>query len=318
MKFKSGNIKSLYTITITLSAFIILQVTIERAFAQSNIEQQKDIIYIHPLFEYPVAPEELVTLTEKSNWIMQHFWDSFDFSNKETVDQNALNDAFNIYAGPMLWADKKDVIKSTDDIIQKISGNPALLLQFTKAAEEILYGPRAVGMIDEVYVRYLRAITKNKKIPESRRLRYNRQLSQLENSMVEVIPPQFEFQNIYGKTEVFRPGLLTLIEFGDPDCDDCRYAKLKMETDVDFVSLVDRGLVNVLFIIPDADEGWEKKLASYPDQWHKGASDSVADIYDIRRTPFFYVIGTDGKIISKTGDVTHAMNTASAAVEHSK
>lgn len=47
-------------------------------------------IIIEPLFEYPTPPEEFEGLTERSNYLMDHFWDSFDFTRKTAVDQNAL------------------------------------------------------------------------------------------------------------------------------------------------------------------------------------------------------------------------------------
>lgn len=273
-------------------------------------QSEENIIYIEPLFEYPVAPEDIQNLDGKSDWLMDHFWDNFDFKKKSAVDQNALNDAFRVYALPMRWASKAKVEESTDKLLASVSKNPVLLLQFTKAAEENLYGPRADVLIDEIYLKYLNAITANKKIPESRRLRYGRQKTMLENTLVGSIPPVFTFESPVGNQEKFRPGLLTVIEFGDPGCDDCRMAKLKMDTDVKFTDMVEKGLVNVMFIIPDPEEGWQTQLAGYPRTWHVGASDTISDQYDIRTTPTFYVVGTDGKIIVKTGSVEEAMSRA--------
>ncbi len=51
-------------------------------------------------------------------------------------------------------------------------------------------------------------------------------------------PAEFDYTLPSGTTAHYRPdGVLTVIEFGDPDCDDCRFAKLKMETDVEFSEL---------------------------------------------------------------------------------
>ncbi|MBD5272200.1 MAG: DUF5106 domain-containing protein [Bacteroides sp.] len=301
-----------------ISSFSILAATqlfVPATFAMPVPQDETNVIYIDPLFQYPVAPEELMSLEDKSNWLMDHFWEGFDFKAKQAVDQNALNDAFNVYAHPMRWADRDHVIKSTDNIISAISKNPVLLMQFTKAAEENLYGPRAIAYIDEIYVKYLEAIDKNKKINPARKARYGRQLRILKNSMRETVPPAFDFTTPTGAKETFRPGLLTVIEFGDPDCMDCRQAKLKMDTDLKFSSLVEKGLINVLFIIPDPEDGWEEKLADYPRLWHTGASDEVSDIYDLRSTPYFYVIGTDGKIQDKTESVEKAMTTAIECVK---
>lgn len=301
----------LYSYFIPLSLLALASLPTIKCEAQSEQTQvSTDVLYIEPLFQYPVAPDELISLQDKSNWLLEHFWDSFDFKSKKAVDQNALNDAFNVYAHPMIWADKEVVMKSTDKILNSISKNPVLLLQFTKAAEENLYGPRAMAYIDEVYVKYLDAIEKSKKIAPERKARYTRQNRILKNSIVGTIPPSFSFDTPSGAKETFRPGLLTVIEFGDPGCIDCRLAKLKMDTDLRFSDMVEKGKINVLFIIPDPEDGWQSQLADYPKLWHSGASDEVSDIYDLRSTPYFYVIGTDGKIIDKTDSVENAMNSA--------
>ena len=279
------------------------------ASAQENVSSE-EMIVIAPLFEYPMAPEEISDLTGKSNWLLEHFWDKFDFKSKKAVDQNALNHAFSVYAGPMRWGDKDVVYKSTDRLLENLSRNPVMLLQMVKAAEENLYGPRAEAYIDEIYVRFLHALMKNKKISSDRKARYSRQLRILENSMLGSVPPDFEFTTPSGAKEKFRPGLLTVIEFGDPDCTDCAYAKIKMNSDVAFSGAVEKGKINVLFIYPDPEEGWEDALKSYPSLWHVGASDTVSDIYDIRETPYFFVIDTDGKIVLKTSSVQAAMASA--------
>lgn len=306
-----------------LSHFIIfaaLTATIAPATAQTEPDASSSgQIVIEPLFEYPVAPENIIDLKGKSNYLIEHFWDGMNFKDKNTVDQNALNDAFAVYASTMRWADKEAVEKSVDRLINAYSKNKALTLQFTKAAEEALYGERTKFWIDEVYIKFLDAIIANKKIPAERKQRYIRQASILKNSMVGGKAAAFEFTSPAGATERFRPGLLTVIEFGDPGCEDCQRSKLKMQMNVKFSRLLEQGIVNVLFIVPDPDEGWQEALADYPKDWHVGASESVADIYDLRAgNPTFYVIGKDGKIIAKNINVTAAMEIAIGQAEDRK
>lgn len=274
-----------------------------------------EVIEIEPLFEYPVAPEEIISLSDKSNWLMQHFWDNMDFKKKDAVNQSALNDAFRVFTLPMQWADKTEVDKAVDSMLSQLSKNPTLLLQFTKAAEESLYGQRAKIWIDEVYIKYLEAFLKNKKISDSRKIRYRRQLEQLKSSMIGQIAPSFNFTTPTGNPGKFQPiGVFTIIEFGDPDCDDCRFAKLKMETDVEFSELVDKGKVNVLFIIPNKNEGWQDKLSGFSTKWHTGANEEIDDLMDLRTTPALYVIDEEGKIAAKNISVATAMAIVKAKV----
>lgn len=270
-----------------------------------------EVIVIDPIFEYPVAPEEIKTLQEKADWVMQHFWDKMDFKNKEALNQAAVNDAMRTYVLPMQWAAKEEVDKSVEKLLKQLSKNPTLLLQFTKAAEQELYGQRASIWIDEIYCRFLETFNKNKKVPAIRKKRYERQLTQIKNSLVKETPASFTYTTPGGNPGKFEPiGVFTIIEFGDPDCDDCRMAKLKMETNIRFSELVDKGLVNVMFIVPDPTDGWQDKLKGMPQHWIAGGSDTVSDILDIRSTPSFFVVGKDGKLIAKNIGYETAMSLA--------
>ena len=148
-------------------------------------------------------------------------------------------------------------------------------------------------------------------MPKERKIRYRRHKELLENSLVGESPKGFKYETPTGSIAEYRPdGVLTVIEFGDPSCDECRYAKLKMETDVTFADMVDRGIINVLFVIPDPEDGWQTTMTDFSPKWHAGASDTVSEIYDIRTTPCFYVIDRNGKILIKNADYGQAMNLA--------
>lgn len=277
------------------------------AFAQEQI-------IIEPLFEYPVPPEDMDNLQDRSAYLLEHFWDKMDFKEKSTVDQNALNDAFAVYTTPMQFADEKVSDTSVANLLKSISKNSTLSLQFAKAAEEALYGPRAYYWNDQLYLKFIDNVLRNKGVKKERKLRYEHQKKLLENTLKGTVPPQFDYYTAEGKLSHYAPdGVITVIEFGDPDCDDCRQSKLKMQTNVAFSSMVDKGKVNVLFIIPDPEDGWQKQLANYPAKWHCGASETVSDLYDMRNTPSIYVIDREGKVAVKNTDVTTAMEIAVAA-----
>lgn len=277
---------------------------------------QQDVIVVQPLFEYPTAPDEIEGLTPKSEWLLEHFWDSMDLRNKETVDQNALNDAFSVYVAPMRFASPEKTDASITALLQSISKNPALTLQFAKAAEEALYGPRAYYWNDEIFLKFVDNVLANKSIKKERKARYERLRRIISNTLRGTVPPEFDYTTPEGKKSHYHPnGVITVIEFGDPDCDDCRHAKLKMDTDIRFSSLVDKGRVNVLFINVDPDDGWQQKLKDYPAKWYVGASDEVGDLYDLRDTPSIYVIDREGRVAAKNIDVQTAMQIATAAAE---
>lgn len=275
------------------------------------------VMYVDPLFEYPIAPEEISGFAEKCNWLAENFWNPLDVKTKEAVDQAKLNHAFQVYATTLQYADKERVTAAVDKLMKNLQKNPLLLYQMTKAAEETIYGPRAEFWIDELYARILRSALANKKFPKSKAVRYESQLKQLESTMVGSAPAHFDFQRPNGDAAQFFPmSTPTIIIFGDPDCDQCRMGKLRMQSNVAFNKAVSDGKINVLFIVPDPDEGWQKELADFPKNWTVGASDTVSDIYDLREIPEVYLIGSDGMIANKHIGVLDAMSAALALINN--
>ena len=289
------------------------------ASASDQTQQQetdKGLIVIEPLFDYPLPPDTMSNLTARADYLVDNFWTPMDFKNKSTVDQNALNDAFTAYTTAMRFANEAKTAASVNSLISKIEKNPALTLQFAKAAEESLYGDRATVWNDRIYLMFIDNVLRNKQIKKERKLRYQQLHTILSNTLQGTVPPQFDYKTTDGRTAHYSPnGVITVIEFGDPDCYDCRMAKLRMDTDVTFSTLVDKGKVNVLFINVNPEEDWQDKLKDYPANWHVGACEDIDEIYDIRQSPTIYVIDREGKVAAKHVSVEAAVQIAGAAAE---
>jgi len=196
-------------------------------------------------------------------------------------------------------------------LLKKLEKNPVLLYQFVKAAENNMYSGNSEVWIDDVYMKFLKAITSNKKISNLKKARYNMQKSQLENSMVGNKLAAFEYTNLNGDKIKFQPTApLTLIEFGSPSCDDCRMAKLKMDVNEEFGQLVKDGKVEVCFIVPDAEseDDWQTELAGYPATWTVGAGEGLDEIFDMRSTPTLYLLDNTGTILKKHLSIAEMMD----------
>ncbi len=272
----------------------------------------QDQIIIEPLFEYPTPPDEYDGLTERSDYLMEHFWDNFDFSQTAAVDQNALNDAFAVFTTAMRYADRTKALSAISGLTKKLKGNPVLLLQFTKSAEESLFGPRADIWSDEAYIPFLKAVTTDKAIPELRSQRYRMQLDMLKRNAPGAKFPDTRLTLRNGRHTDFVPTApLTLVEFGNPGCDDCHFARLKLEMAADVAEMIDSKELEMVFIVADAVPEDQPELlqqfAELPASWTAGICYGGDDIFDIRSTPCFYLIGPDRKIIAKNMDVTRAV-----------
>lgn len=277
----------------------------------STPADEMGVISIEPLFEYPVAPEEMTGLQEKTDYLMQHFWDEMNFKSKKTVNQIALNDAFAVYCSAMPYASKEEVHKSVDALVKKLKKNPTLLLQFTMAAEENLYGKRATIWLDEIYLKFLDTLVASKKIDKVRKLRYADQRTKLQNSQIDAVLPFKEYTSPDGYTKKLNLGStpVTLIEFGNPDCDDCRKVRNLLEVDLKVRKWVEDKNLAIAFILPEDDSSREiaDAMSRYPENWMVGRVADASDKLDLRNTPSIWVLASGGRILGKNLTYQQAM-----------
>lgn len=307
----------------SLGAIVVLATAVNGLFAQSTDPQpgelpvnaiaasdstvvavDEDIMIIPPLFEYIVAPEDLPDLQSRTDYLMDNFWNPFDFKNTKFVDQIALNHAFGVYCQAMTFASEKKVEQSVKKLIKNIKGNPGLSLQFAKAAEENLFGPRAEIWADGVYMEFLQNLVDNKKIDNSKKKRYQQQLDLLRRTAIGAPFPEIELLSENGTLTKFQPEKnFRLIEFTLPNCEDCRYSNVKMDISGVVNDLIEDGNLDVMLVMT----GYPVSRKDYPEKWIALSSDNAADILDIRVFPCFYIVDREGKIRGKNLNVDTAI-----------
>lgn len=277
--------------------------------AEAESPEVTDVLILPPLFEFPVAPEDM-DWTNRSNWLAEHFWDGFDFKQK-SVGQSQLVHAFSTYILPLHIADKSVALKGVKDLIKKLQKNPTLMYQFLLAAERTMYEPMTAELlIDEVYLEFLKAVVANKKLPSAKKVRYQAQLKSLQNSIVGKPLFDFLYTDRQGSPSKYTAtGVPTIIQFGDFDCSDCRISRLRLETDDELQQLVDEGKACIMFINPNEDnvnENWTAAVKNYPKSWKLGHGSTVSDFVDMRITPCIYVIDAKGNLVSKSANTEKA------------
>ncbi len=259
-----------------------------------------------PYFQLPIIPDSLSTLQQRTDYMVQHYWDFCDLK-KAFSARDKMAESFHTYLTFMPYASADVVYASVDKFMAKIAKQPADVLFIGEQAESMLYSDTAEFQSDELYLRFAQAIADNKKVDKNAKLRYQHQAKILSQSQIGMIAPEFDFPDIMGVTQHFVPDttcVATILYFNDPDCSDCNMAKLRLDADIKTNRLIESGRVKVVSITPGGvTDEWQLKASSYPASWRIGASEDVDDIYDIRHTPSFYIIDNNGKIVLKNGDI---------------
>lgn len=262
-------------------------------------------IVLPPLFQYPVAPEEM-DWNERSSWLVEHFWDPFDFK-QQAVGQHQLNHAFYTWTVPMHYSSSEVTYKAVEALMKKLEKNPTLLLQFTRAAEYNIYDPETAQVwVDDLYLPFLKAVAKNKKVSAALRTRYAMQEKTLDNTRLGRPLPAFAYTDRTGAKRTFcAEGVATIVEFGNPSCSDCQMARIALKGDDYIRELTQSGQLKIFFIIPDVDPddtSWMMDVMDYPDSWTVGAAEGLDDIIDLRLSPGLFLIDPSGNIrLKNTG-----------------
>lgn len=261
-------------------------------------------------FPYPTPPAELSTLRERTNYLVEHFWDRCDL--KGAFSSHAkLAGAFDDYISFMPYAAADTVHQSIDKLIKKVSKTPKNLLVLAEIAENALYGDSAEMVSDEVYLPFAKAVADCKKLSDAERARFVHQAKVLSQSQAGQIFPDIKLTLADGSSTAVSDYKVpyTLIFINDPDCSDCRIARALLTTNYDAQRLTESNTVAVISVYPDTpDELWHESITDYPQGWVVSASDDVIDRVDIRIMPTFYFLDSEKRIVAKNIPVENVIN----------
>lgn len=283
---------------ITLAALLA---SILPAAAQAAVAAPADgTVYVDALFTYPEAPEYLGDITSRSDYLMDNFWTPMDFKQK-TVNQAALQHAFDVYVAPMMWAQKAKVVNSVAALVKKLSKNPSLATQFMRAAEEALHSRRSEFYIDEVYEMMLEGYVANKKVPKERKTRYATQLSALRATKPGSPMPAVALTDSLGNAVEVAQGLqYTVVVFGTPRQDEMRQWTLRLGAMLEVERLCRDGIMAIA--VADTDDPSEEGnayLASLPGFVTGGYVRHPEQTFDIRISPCAYIVAGDGTVLAR-------------------
>lgn len=252
-------------------------------------------------FQYPQAPENLTSLSQRANYVVEHFWDRCNLKSAFS-SRDKMETAFRDYVTYMQFASKDTTIMSINNLIKEVQKKPKNMLTLAQIAENTLYGDSALFWSDELYLYFTKAVVNTKKLSKADKARYEHHTQILTNSMIGSKLPNFEFETIDGNKLQFdsinAPAIILF--FNDIDCTDCSLAKVRMATDINLNKLIDRGVIKIVSIyLGKATNEWKNEAQGYPKNWVIGACDEIYDMFDLRATPTIYQIDDKHSIIAK-------------------
>lgn len=254
-------------------------------------------------FQYPEPPESLVSLDQRTSFLVEHFWERCNL--KSAFSSRAkMHEAFNDYVSFMPYADTTVVCNSVRKLISDVKkAVPAQLPALFEMAESSLYSDSAEFPIDQVYMIFANTAAKSKEVAKDARERYSRQASQLGGSMVGQKLPNIGMTTSTGESKKMNDisASYILILFDDPDDPENMMARVRLSADYSLNKLIERGDMTVISLYPGtADQEWKSRVATYPSNWVVAASPESDRYFDRRNKPTIYYANKNQEILSKS------------------
>ena len=253
------------------------------------------------LFVYPQAPDTCSTLESRSNYVLAHFWDPFDFG-KPISDDMALVKTFRDYADLFKYGHRNVVMASVRDFMFKLRANSANLSKVGQVAEAVLYGPMADYWSDEMYMEFAKSLAGATVLKKEEREYYSRQIA-LIGSCQEGMPLRLDYTDaVTGSKQNIQQidTVMTVVLFVN-DGIDSRTGRTMLDADLTLSKLIEQGTVKLLCIFngtPTSD--W---AATIPDSWSKGYAPRIEQQIDLRFLPSCYLLDEKHCIIQKNMSV---------------
>jgi len=264
------------------------------------------------LFPYPTVPTDITDFTDRADYFVTHFWDECRFKS-EFSSRQRFEDTFEDYAQMLPHATETAALSSIDNLIAHVAkSSPANLLTLGEIAESMFYDGKVGFVSDALYLPFVKAVAGCKKLSGAEKARFVSQVKVLENTVTGAVAPDFTYTDINGKKARFaeRPKLHTILFINDPECDDCRMARVRLSADYYLGQFIDKGQLQVISIYPgEYSAEWAAEAVDNADpKWTVGACADIDDIYDLRTSPAIYYLDREGHILSKTADVDTLLN----------
>lgn len=263
------------------------------------------------LFPYPQAPDELATLRQRCNYLVDHFWDRCNFATAFSSKER-LNKAFGDWVGFMPHASADTVHMAIDRLIAKFNKEPRKTLDLAQMAENWLWSDTAAIHSDEVYLPFAKAAAGNKKLSAAERARFAAHTRILENSSVGMALPSMQLYSPFGEKSLLSDykAKMVIVLFNDPECLDCKMTRVRLSADYNANKLIERGDLKIICVYPGGanDAEWVSVAPEYPKNWVVVAAPDADDLFDLRTMPNIYYADEAGVIRVKNIQIDNLLN----------
>lgn len=258
-----------------------------------NSVQQPVELDAHEL-PLPAIPDSITSPSAKADYMMMHFWDAMDFSDKSKLaDTLLLEQTFSNFVYLLPKTSGIDAIRSSmRALVNQAAVSPDALRRVSETAEKYLYDIESPFQSDTMFEIYLeQAINAS----PANAGRYKGLLKEIKQNAVGSVAPDFAIASTC-LSQIAPHAPYTILIFYDNDCTDCQKTIEMMKADEKLSSSINDGKINVVAIdLNTTNDG----LVLLPEGWIGAQTSAPEDLYVMRRSPSLYLLNSERRVVLK-------------------
>lgn len=259
-------------------------------------------------FPYPEIPTTLNTIDERGAYLLQHYWDNYNFADTTLIHIPEITEQGFANYIDLLPRFQSDMQPSIDIFAQKAYGQeaaPKVAYNFETITEHYLSDPNSPMRNEELYILFLQAQVKAMQHIGHDASRPASLLANALKNRPGHKAADFAYTTRSGQHATLwttqAPKLLLI--FYDPDCSHCSEILKELSSDATLNSQIANGQITVLAIYTEGNRQlWHNTASNMPQNWTVGIDESnIVDqqIYDIPAMPVLYLLDNNKTVLMK-------------------
>ncbi|MEI7829979.1 MAG: DUF5106 domain-containing protein [Prolixibacteraceae bacterium] len=262
-------------------------------------------------YQPPVIPLMLTTPEQKTVFLVEHFWNNFNF--RDTSQLAASKPPEQAFANFITYAGQVSPEQAAGGIrklLAQAEMNRKNTLLFLGLAEKYLYHPNSPMRNDQLYEIFLELACASKVLDDTYKYRFKKQYelalkNKPGNKASDFI---FTLKNGSSSSLLRTKSKLLILYFFNPECNECKVARGKMIQSAVIGQLEKKGALQILSVYPDLElSAWTRNYAELPASWingyDKGSVVQKKAIYDLKAIPTLYLLDENKTVLLRDATV---------------
>ena len=273
------------------------------ASSQEPSEKQDTV----KIFNLPQIPVVLNTVEQRTDYMVKHYWDRFDFSDTTYISQAEVPE--------QAWVDYCDLLEhvplpvaqtAMKETFNRAEKNRKMLHFFEELADKYLYDPNSPMRNEEFYIPVLEALIASPALDETAKIRPQARLELAQKNRLGTKALNFTYTLDSGaKGTLYQfPAEYTLLFINNPGCHACAEMIEGLKASPVINGFTAAKKLKVLSIYPDEElDEWKKHRNDFAKEWTNGYEKELViknkNLYDLRAIPTLYLLDKNKTVLLK-------------------